>query len=61
MRKAPKGHGQTKLIEGNFKAGDTVVVVDDVVTSGNSTITAINAVVKEGRQGGFCRSAGGPA
>jgi orotate phosphoribosyltransferase len=53
VRKAPKGHGQTKLIEGNFKAGDTVVVVDDVVTSGNSTITAINAVVKEGGKVAF--------
>jgi len=53
VRKAPKGHGQTKRIEGNFKAGDTVVVVDDVVTSGNSTITAINAVVKEGGQVAF--------
>ncbi len=47
VRKAPKGHGQTKLIEGNFRAGDTVAVLDDVVTSGNSTITAINAVLKE--------------
>ena len=53
VRKAPKGHGQTKLIEGNFKAGDTVVVVDDVVTSGNSTITAINSVVKEGGKVAF--------
>jgi len=53
VRKAPKGHGQTKLIEGNFKSGDTVVVVDDVVTSGNSTITAINAVVKEGGKVAF--------
>ena len=53
VRKAPKGHGQTKLIEGNFKAGDTVVVVDDVVTSGNSTITAIEAVVKEGGKVAF--------
>ena len=53
VRKAPKGHGQTKLIEGNFKAGDRVVVVDDVVTSGNSTITAINAVLKEGGQVAF--------
>jgi len=53
VRKAPKGHGQTKLIEGNFKAGDTVVVVDDVVTSGNSTITAINAVLKEGGRVAF--------
>src|SRR5947207_12817033 len=48
VRKAPKGHGQTKLIEGNFRKGDTVVVLDDVVTSGESTIAAIHAVVKEG-------------
>ena len=48
VRKAPKGHGQTKLIEGNFRKGDTVVVLDDVVTSGESTIAAINAVLKEG-------------
>jgi orotate phosphoribosyltransferase len=53
VRKAPKEHGQTKRIEGNFKAGDTVVVVDDVVTSGNSTITAINAVLKEGGRVAF--------
>ncbi|MGP8201869.1 MAG: orotate phosphoribosyltransferase [Limisphaerales bacterium] len=53
VRKAPKGHGQTKLIEGNFRAGDTVAVVDDVVTSGNSTITAINAVVQEGGRVAF--------
>src|SRR6266851_2311362 len=47
----PKGAwlvGQTKLIEGNFRKGDTVVVLDDVVTSGESTVAAINAVVKEG-------------
>src|SRR5262249_10374341 len=33
VRKAAKGHGQTKLIEGNFKHGDNVVVLDDVVTT----------------------------
>ncbi len=48
VRKTPKGHGQTKLIEGNFRKGDAVVVIDDVVTRGESTIAAINAVVKEG-------------
>lgn len=48
VRKAPKSHGQTKLIEGNFKAGDKVVVIDDVVTKGDSTIAAIEAVKKEG-------------
>jgi orotate phosphoribosyltransferase len=48
VRKAPKAHGQTKLIEGNFQKGDSVVVIDDVVTRGDSTIAAINAVEKEG-------------
>lgn len=48
VRKAPKAHGQTKLIEGNFQPGDSVVVLDDVVTKGDSTIAAINAIVKEG-------------
>ncbi len=48
VRKTPKRHGQTKLIEGKFDKGDTVVVLDDVVTGGDSTITAINAIEKEG-------------
>src|SRR2546427_6365093 len=48
VRKAPKAHGQTKLIEGNFKPGDLVVVIDDVITRGDSTIAAITAVEKEG-------------
>jgi orotate phosphoribosyltransferase len=48
VRKSPKAHGQTKLIEGNFKNGDTVVVLDDVITRGESTLAAINAVEKEG-------------
>lgn len=48
VRKAPKSHGQTKLIEGGFKPGDKVVVIDDVVTRGDSTIAAINAIKNEG-------------
>jgi orotate phosphoribosyltransferase len=53
VRKAPKSHGQTKLIEGNFKSGDTVVVIDDVVTKGDSTIAAIEAVKREGGKVAF--------
>ncbi len=34
VRKEPKGHGAGKQIEGNFKSGDTVIVVDDVITTG---------------------------
>ena len=53
VRKTPKAHGQTKLIEGNFKRGDSVVVIDDVVTRGDSTIAAINAIEKEGGKVAF--------
>jgi len=48
VRKIPKQHGQTKKIEGKFKVGDRVVVIDDVVTRGDSTLRAINAVKEEG-------------
>jgi orotate phosphoribosyltransferase len=53
VRKTPKAHGQTKLIEGNFKKGDTVVVVEDVITRGDSAIAAVYAVVNEGGKVGF--------
>ncbi|HZO84486.1 MAG TPA: orotate phosphoribosyltransferase [Verrucomicrobiae bacterium] len=53
VRKTPKAHGQTKLVEGNYKKGDTVVVIDDVITRGESTITAINAVLNEGGKVAF--------
>jgi len=53
VRKAAKAHGQTKLIEGNFSKGDSVCVIDDVVTKGDSTITAINAVNAEGGRVAF--------
>lgn len=53
VRKAAKAHGQTRLIEGNFKKGDTVVVIDDTITTGASTITAINAVQNEGGRVAF--------
>lgn len=53
VRKAPKAHGQTKMIEGNFRRGDTVAVMDDVVTRGESTIAAIQAVEKEGGKVAF--------
>ena len=64
VRKTPKAHGQTKVIEGNFKEGDTVVVLDDVVTRGESTLAAIEAVVKAGGKVAFVavvvdRQAGG--
>jgi orotate phosphoribosyltransferase len=48
VRKTPKAHGLSLPIEGTVKEGDRVVVVEDVVTSGRSTIQAINAVRENG-------------
>jgi orotate phosphoribosyltransferase len=53
VRKAPKAHGQTKLIEGNFNAGDSVVIVEDTVTRGDSTLKAIEAVEQAGGKVAF--------
>ncbi|HHP7229503.1 MAG TPA: bifunctional orotidine-5'-phosphate decarboxylase/orotate phosphoribosyltransferase [Xenococcaceae cyanobacterium] len=37
-RKEVKAHGTRRLIEGNFQPGETVVVVDDILISGNSVM-----------------------
>ena len=37
-RKEVKAHGTRRLIEGNFHAGETVVVVDDILISGKSVM-----------------------
>ena len=44
VRKKEKEHGTGKLVEGNLVADDNAAVVEDVVTSGGSVITAIAAV-----------------
>jgi orotate phosphoribosyltransferase len=48
VRKQPKDHGTGKRIEGCFVAGDPVVVVEDVITTGSSAREAISAVEREG-------------
>ena len=53
VRKEAKGHGRGKRIEGNFQPGDSVVVVDDVITTGDSTLKAIAAVEEEGAKVAF--------
>lgn len=47
-RKERKGHGTGRLVEGNLAAGDRVLMVEDVVTSGGSTLRAIDAVEELG-------------
>ena len=43
VRKEAKVHGQRKLIEGDVRRGECVAIVDDVVTSGKSTVQALDA------------------
>ena len=50
VRKAEKTHGTGRLIEGFLKPGAKVVIVDDVCTTGGSTITAIEATQAAGMQ-----------
>jgi orotate phosphoribosyltransferase len=44
VRKEAKQHGTGKLIEGPFRAGDRVAVIEDVITTGGSARKAIAAV-----------------
>ena len=48
VRKAEKAHGTGRRIEGFHRAGAGVVIVDDVCTTGASTITAIEAAREAG-------------
>jgi len=44
VRKEPKAHGTGQLIEGQLRPGDTVVVVEDVITTGGSARKAVQAI-----------------
>lgn len=48
VRKAEKAHGTGRRIEGFFRQGARVVIVDDVCTTGASTINAIEAAREAG-------------
>ncbi len=44
VRKEPKGHGTNRYVEGPVQPGDTVAIVEDVVTTGGSSLAAIERV-----------------
>ncbi len=48
VRKSAKSHGTMQWIEGNIESGDRVVIVDDVITTGKSTIEAIGKAKEAG-------------
>jgi orotate phosphoribosyltransferase len=48
IRKTRKDHGIARWIEGDLPAGARVVIIDDVATTGGSTINAIERAREEG-------------
>lgn len=44
VRKEAKDHGTGRLLEGPFRRGDRVAVIEDVITTGGSALRAIDAV-----------------
>ena len=48
VRKDVKNHGTKSAVEGNVAPGERVVIIDDVITTGGSTITAIEIAQEAG-------------
>ncbi|MFW9823436.1 MAG: orotate phosphoribosyltransferase [Candidatus Thorarchaeota archaeon] len=48
LRKEPKKHGLQKIIEGELKPKQKILLVDDLISSGFSKLYAINALREEG-------------
>jgi orotate phosphoribosyltransferase len=48
IRKTQKDHGIVRWIEGDMTPGEKVAIIDDVVTTGGSTIQAIDRARQEG-------------
>lgn len=48
VRSAPKDHGMENLIEGNLLPGQKVVVIEDLISTGGSSLKAVEAIRKAG-------------
>ena len=48
IRKEPKGHGAKKRVEGGDVSGKHVVLIEDLVTTGGSSLSAVEALRNEG-------------
>ena len=48
VRATPKGHGLENLIEGDLKPNQKVIVIEDLVSTGVSSLKAVEAIRKDG-------------
>lgn len=50
IRATPKGHGLENMIEGDLKPKQKVIVVEDLVSTGQSSLKAVEAIRKDGAE-----------
>ncbi|MDO9153257.1 MAG: orotate phosphoribosyltransferase [Paludibacter sp.] len=50
IRPTPKDHGLENLIEGDLKPGQKVVVIEDLISTGGSSLKAVEAIRKDGSE-----------
>ena len=48
VRSNPKGHGRKNMIEGYFHESSKVVVIEDLISTGSSSLKACNSLINEG-------------
>lgn len=48
VRASAKGHGRQNLIEGKIESGQSVVVIEDLISSGKSSLAAVEALKNAG-------------
>lgn len=49
VRNKPKGHGAGKQIEGYLPEGNSVLIIEDLVSTGGSSLNSVNAIRNEGK------------
>ena len=49
VRNKPKGHGAGKQIEGFLPEGKSVLIIEDLVSTGGSSLNSVNAIRNEGK------------
>jgi len=48
VRSAKKGHGKQNMIEGAYTSGQSVIVIEDLISSGKSSLEAVETLREEG-------------
>lgn len=54
VRSEKKQHGKGRQVEGVIKKGDNILLVEDLISTGKSSIAAIDAIREEGGKIDFC-------